>query len=467
MQASDLHNILIEESTSPETLQKLYVLQEKYPYFQYLNTVICLKDSNQKNIQNAALRTVNRAILQNLLRSSFDPDHHRKHLVKYEIEEDDLNFIQKIKSDPITPSETEDTTELSPKDNNITEDLLIEEDTLQEEIMEETLPLFDSPEYEYPTFENKEELTTEEEEVIIENENIPQDPDESTSNITPIEETEAVDSTNEETEEIKQNIENSLLEMEALKHEIDLRKAEILDKLDTPSTEEEVQFEEPNFPEPEAEDIPEPIIEFPSEHYDDVDKSSQNTEDNTTTELIQEEITADIEEEKTPLTEKETITPAYLAQQEETNKAIDAFIKDNFKTIKSPSFFLDELIASSSSYKVEKEPSSIKPRTSNNNTSTINEGHSNDVEDQNKIIANFIKSSPGAISFDEQQIDVQNPDLSLESNHYKGLKTEYLAKIFVSQGKYNNAIEIYQELSLNNPDKKSYFASLIEKLKKG
>jgi pentatricopeptide repeat protein len=46
-----------------------------------------------------------------------------------------------------------------------------------------------------------------------------------------------------------------------------------------------------------------------------------------------------------------------------------------------------------------------------------------------------------------------------------GLVTETLANIYVKQGRPEKAIEAYSQLQLKIPQKKAYFADLIQKIK--
>ena len=80
------------------------------------------------------------------------------------------------------------------------------------------------------------------------------------------------------------------------------------------------------------------------------------------------------------------------------------------------------------------------------------------------LIDRFIRSSPTIERMtpgDYQPV----PDLSEASASEQGtFITETLAKIYVNQGYYTKAINIYEKLSLQYPEKSAYFASRIEKI---
>jgi hypothetical protein len=87
---------------------------------------------------------------------------------------------------------------------------------------------------------------------------------------------------------------------------------------------------------------------------------------------------------------------------------------------------------------------------------------------QLKIIEKFIKEQPSLkISKPGAQEEKEVKDLSQSSTDFgEDLISENLAQILAKQGKKEKAIDIYKKLIWKYPQKKSYFAALIEDLKK-
>ena len=84
---------------------------------------------------------------------------------------------------------------------------------------------------------------------------------------------------------------------------------------------------------------------------------------------------------------------------------------------------------------------------------------------QSELIDKFIIANP-RIEPHKDKSYVSNDGISkpvIEEDG--GLVTETLAKIYLSQGYYSKAMDIYEKLSLKFPEKSSYFASQIEKVK--
>lgn len=87
-------------------------------------------------------------------------------------------------------------------------------------------------------------------------------------------------------------------------------------------------------------------------------------------------------------------------------------------------------------------------------------------QDQKIIIDEFIENNPKIKPVKPTDKKKPSEDLSAKSTEFKPeASSEYLARIYIEQNKKKKAIAIYESLSLKFPEKKSYFAGLIKKLK--
>ncbi|MBA4322090.1 MAG: hypothetical protein C0408_04670 [Odoribacter sp.] len=86
-------------------------------------------------------------------------------------------------------------------------------------------------------------------------------------------------------------------------------------------------------------------------------------------------------------------------------------------------------------------------------------------QEQADLIDKFIIANPRIEPVrDRSELPVE--DISKSFTEEKGgFITETLAKIYISQAYYSRAIDIYEKLSLKFPEKSSYFATQIEKVK--
>ena len=99
------------------------------------------------------------------------------------------------------------------------------------------------------------------------------------------------------------------------------------------------------------------------------------------------------------------------------------------------------------------------------------ENTSEDVKSNNKqnnsseLINEFINNEPKIVPDKESDFkeETQKADSSIQDN--QEFISETLAQIYQRQGKINKAIEIYEKLSLKFPEKKRYFAQIIQDLK--
>lgn len=90
------------------------------------------------------------------------------------------------------------------------------------------------------------------------------------------------------------------------------------------------------------------------------------------------------------------------------------------------------------------------------------------VKEKHQIIETFLsdKSSKIVRPKKETEMGSSKPNIIDTKTTELGYMTETLAKIYITQGYFEKAIEAYIKLSLKYPEKNSYFASQIEKVKK-
>jgi hypothetical protein len=81
-----------------------------------------------------------------------------------------------------------------------------------------------------------------------------------------------------------------------------------------------------------------------------------------------------------------------------------------------------------------------------------------------ELIERFIIANP-RIEPNKEKKDFPEIDRSELTFEEGGFVTETLARIYTAQGYYSKAIDIYEKLSLKFPEKSSYFATQIEKVK--
>ena len=155
-----------------------------------------------------------------------------------------------------------------------------------------------------------------------------------------------------------------------------------------------------------------------------------------------------IEEETSNIVQKEQITKKII-----TEENIEQQIAKPFAFNNSEKHSFNQWLQISSPNLIKREASKIARKKEINSNPKL------------KIINQFINNNPKIspvkknIPIDSATVAATNTDISNE------LMTETLAKVYLAQKKYENAIQAYKILSLKYPEKSSLFADQIQRIK--
>lgn len=86
------------------------------------------------------------------------------------------------------------------------------------------------------------------------------------------------------------------------------------------------------------------------------------------------------------------------------------------------------------------------------------------IKNKERLIFGSSKSSPAELRI-EENLNLSEKDINDKNTTYDGmLVSETLAKIYISQGEFREAIKIYEKLIERKPDSKQKFLTAIEEL---
>jgi tetratricopeptide (TPR) repeat protein len=226
---------------------------------------------------------------------------------------------------------------------------------------------------------------------------------------------------------------------------------------------EELPKEEPAIEEPPKE----PIIEDAVYHGDieqTVIESARNSEDMIIE--IERDLEEKLEEDQSESTDKileRTIMGSMEPEIEEPY--IDEPVRGALIIDDEPDDTEEKVFYMDPGFSVPIGEEKLLPEVAINHTEQEQPVINLNKKAQTDLIDKFISLNP---RIEPRTDKTEHPvvDLSTPYLEEKGaLVTETLARIYVNQGYYSKAIEIYEKLSLKFPEKSGYFATQIEKIR--
>ena len=219
-----------------------------------------------------------------------------------------------------------------------------------------------------------------------------------------------------------------------------------------PETDIEIENQDTQIEIPDEVKNPEPLVEFNTEIESFLFLPSENTENS-----VENDIEISSTNRSWLFDPEVEVKPAQPEQPEP---------KDTIKPHYTIGYNLEDY------YSVPSEPVSKNPSNTETdffswlNSDNKNQGPINKPEGTKKdtLIEKFIKENP-SISRPKQEFF--SPERAMKKSEVLDLTiaTETLANIYLKQGYPEKAIKVYKQLELKFPEKLSYFATLIEKIK--
>ena len=218
----------------------------------------------------------------------------------------------------------------------------------------------------------------------------------------------------------------------------------------------------------QQEDIQVPIVEVEPSHLESSDSDDLEIEQSAFETVIEEEPVSEVEEQEDPVIEK--------FEREIFSEAISAnYNLDHLAPLEATK--IDEEIEEEIFVPTVNSVSGKKSFSSWLRSNENDEQPKFDAEKDriNAIVDQFIKEEPKISRPSKEIIIEEKPKKEFFSPTKKAKESldihsmpvsETLAKIFALQGNYPKAIFAYEQLILINPEKKIFFASRIEELKK-